>query len=55
MQDNIVKPCELVQYADDTFLSESGKKFEDVIQLLEKYIEDLVEFFEVIDSTSTIN
>ena len=46
MQDNIVKPCELVQYADDTSIFGSCKKFEDVIQFLEKNIGDSVEYFD---------
>ena len=33
---SVSMPCELVQYADDTFIFVSGKKIEDAIDLLEK-------------------
>ena len=36
MRYSVSKPCELVQYADDTFIFVSGKKIEDAINLLEK-------------------
>ena len=36
MRYSVSKPCELVQYADETFIFVSGKKIEDAIYLLEK-------------------
>ena len=37
MQDNIVKPCELVQNAVDTFIFVNFKKLEDAIEFFKKY------------------
>ena len=37
--------CELVQYADDTFIFVRGKKIEDAINLLEKNAKCSVDFF----------
>ena len=45
MRYSVSKPCELVQYADDTFIFVSGKKIEDAINLLEKNAKCLVDFF----------
>ena len=45
MRYSVSKPCELVQYADDTFIFVSGKKNEDAINLLEKNAKCLVDFF----------
>ena len=36
MRYSVIKPCELVQYADDSFIFVTGKKFEHGIYLLEK-------------------
>ena len=45
MRYSVSKPCELVQYADDTFIFVSDKKIEDAIHLLEKNAKCLVDFF----------
>ena len=46
MQFNIAQPCELVQYADDTFLFSAGTELNDAISNLHMNIENLVTFFE---------
>ena len=47
MQFNIVKPCELVQYADDTFLFSAGTELNDAISNLQMNIENLVTLFRI--------
>ena len=46
MRQSISKPCELVQYADDTFIFVSDSKIENAIDTLEKNTHNLVAFFD---------
>ena len=47
MQFNIVKPCELVQYASDTFLFSAATEMNGAISNRQMNIENLVTFFEL--------
>ena len=46
MINTIIKPCELVQYADDTFLFVANENIEEAIRHLELNISKMVHFFQ---------
>ena len=46
MINTIIKPCELVQYADDTFLFVANENLEEAIRHLELNISRMVHFFQ---------